>query len=206
MSIETIYYEIPRLTNVSHTKWLPIEWFEFEDMPSIELRCNISLKELQIKNSSSATSHNQIETGNSNVQRKIDTSSTNDFINDCKDSNAVTSNLVVVASLIDKAPNLGGLNRTCEVFSVKEYVLNNIQHTKNKEYRSLSMSSENWTPITEIKINNLCSYLMLMKSKGYRIIGAEQTANSTKLDSYKFEKQTVLLLGYVMDMYDFFFR
>lgn len=187
---------------MSHTKWLPIEYFE--EMPSIELRCNTSLKEIQIK-SSCSISHNQTEAGNSNVQRKIDTSSTNDFINDCSNSNAITSGLVVVASLIDRAPNLGGLNRTCEVFGVKEYVLNNFQLTKNKEYQSLSMSSENWTQITEIKFDNLCSYLMLMKSRGYRITGAEQTVNSTKLDSYKFEKQTVLLLGYVMDMFHYFF-
>ena len=37
--------------------------------------------------------------------------------------------LTVVASLIDKIPNLGGLSRTCEVFAVSNLVLGSLDYT-----------------------------------------------------------------------------
>lgn len=194
-TIESIYYEIPRLTNVSHTKWIPTVYFTI--LPLIKLKSEYSLKHLQPKTVTKdveSTSNN--ENLNMNVQKKIDTISMNSFIEDA-DIKIKNGNLIIVASLIDRAPNLGGLSRTCEVFGVEQYVINNIQFMKNKEYQSLSMSSEKWVDTIEVKIENISTYLIEMKGKGYKIVGAEQTADSKKLDTYQFEENTVLLLGYL---------
>lgn len=44
-------------------------------------------------------------------------------------------NLIVVASLIDKAPNLGGLCRTSEIFGVKKLVLGSNEIMKDKNFK-----------------------------------------------------------------------
>jgi tRNA G18 (ribose-2'-O)-methylase SpoU len=58
--------------------------------------------------------------------------------------------LIVVASLIDRLPNLGGLSRTCEVFGVSEYVVGSLKYTEDKQFRSLSVTAEQWIPISEV--------------------------------------------------------
>lgn len=58
------------------------------------------------------------------------------------------------------------------------------------------MTSEKWLNIGEMKSWQLFDYLLSMKSSGYYIIGAEQTANGKKLTDLRFPKKTVLLLGY----------
>lgn len=106
-----------------------------------------------------------------------------------------TGNLIVVATLIDKPPNLGGLSRSCEVFGVKNLVLNSNTVVRNQEFQSVSMSSENWVDILEIKLEELKSYLLKMKEEGYAIVGAEQTSESVELNKFKFPTKCVLLLG-----------
>lgn len=59
--------------------------------------------------------------------------------------------LIVVASLIDRLPNLGGLSRTCEVFGVSEYVLGSLKYLEDKQFCSLSVTAEQWVPISEVK-------------------------------------------------------
>ena len=39
--------------------------------------------------------------------------------------NPCHTDLIMVASLIDRAPNLGGLSRTCEIFGAGKLILNN---------------------------------------------------------------------------------
>jgi tRNA G18 (ribose-2'-O)-methylase SpoU len=59
--------------------------------------------------------------------------------------------LIVVASLIDRLPNLGGLSRTCEVFGVSEYVLGSLKYLEDKQFCSLSVTAEQWVPISEVQ-------------------------------------------------------
>lgn len=60
--------------------------------------------------------------------------------------------LVIVASLIDKTPNLGGLSRTCEVFAVSNLVIGNLDYTIDKQFVTLSMSAEKHVNITEVSV------------------------------------------------------
>ncbi|XP_037639116.1 probable methyltransferase TARBP1 [Sebastes umbrosus] len=103
--------------------------------------------------------------------------------------------LLVVASLIDKPTNLGGLCRTCEIFGASALVLDSLRHVSDKHFQSLSVSSELWLPLLEVKPMELADFLQVKKSEGYCIVGVEQTANSQSLQDYQFPEKTLLLLG-----------
>lgn len=103
--------------------------------------------------------------------------------------------LLVVASLIDKPTNLGGLCRTCEIFGASGLVLDSLHHLNDKHFQSLSVSSELWLPLLEVKPVELTDFLQVKKSEGYSIVGVEQTANSQNLQEFKFPEKTLLLLG-----------
>ncbi|XP_056147860.1 probable methyltransferase TARBP1 [Lampris incognitus] len=103
--------------------------------------------------------------------------------------------LLVVASLIDKPTNLGGLCRTCEIFGANALVLDSLRHVSDKHFQSLSVSSELWLPLLEVKPAELVNFLQAKKSEGYCIVGVEQTANSQRLQDHQFLEKTLLLLG-----------
>lgn len=104
-------------------------------------------------------------------------------------------NLIVVASLIDKAPNLGGLCRTCEIFGVQTLVLSNTHVIEDVQFKSLSVSAAKWMNLEEVRMSELKSYLASMRHEGYTLVGVEQTANSENLTQYQFPHKTLLLLG-----------
>ncbi|KAJ8248276.1 hypothetical protein GJAV_G00240270 [Gymnothorax javanicus] len=105
------------------------------------------------------------------------------------------SALWVVASLIDKPTNLGGLCRTCEIFGASALVMDSLHHVKDKNFQALSVSAELWLPLLEVKPSELSDFLQAKKREGYCIVGAEQTANSQNLLDYRFPEKSLLLLG-----------
>nr|2HA8_A Chain A, TAR (HIV-1) RNA loop binding protein [Homo sapiens]2HA8_B Chain B, TAR (HIV-1) RNA loop binding protein [Homo sapiens] len=105
------------------------------------------------------------------------------------------SRLIVVASLIDKPTNLGGLCRTCEVFGASVLVVGSLQCISDKQFQHLSVSAEQWLPLVEVKPPQLIDYLQQKKTEGYTIIGVEQTAKSLDLTQYCFPEKSLLLLG-----------
>ncbi|XP_039751270.1 uncharacterized protein LOC120627350 [Pararge aegeria] len=112
------------------------------------------------------------------------------------ENNNNKTELIVVASLIDKLPNLGGMARTSEVFGVQTYVVDSVRHLQDKQFQGLSVSAERWVTIEEVRPGNpLKDYLMVKKTEGYSVVAAEQTSTSTNLQSFKFPKKTLLLLG-----------
>ena len=48
----------------------------------------------------------------------------------------------------------------------------------------------------QVRVDQLMSYLLEMKSDGYSLIGAEQTVNGRSLREFQFPKKTALVLGY----------
>lgn len=62
------------------------------------------------------------------------------------------SMLIVVASLIDKVTNLGGLARTCQVFGASILVVNHLSCIEKREFTALSMSAEKHQYIIEVSI------------------------------------------------------
>ena len=96
--------------------------------------------------------------------------------------------LIVVASLIDKVTNLAGIARTCEIFAVKELVLSDLNVVKSHDFQSISVASAGWMPMREVSYrpnhtDELVFYLREMKSKGYQIVGIEQTGASVCLSN-----------------------
>lgn len=44
-----------------------------------------------------------------------------------------------------------GLCRTCEIFGASALVLDSLRHVSDKHFQSLSVSSELWLPLLEVK-------------------------------------------------------
>jgi len=107
----------------------------------------------------------------------------------------VRAPLIVIASLIDKAPNLAGLCRTCEIFNCQALCLPNVKITKDQAFQSMSVTAEKWLPLREVPKTVLRDYLLSLRRQGYALVGVEQTHNSVQLDQWKFQRQTVILLG-----------
>jgi len=102
---------------------------------------------------------------------------------------------MLVASLIDKAPNLGGLARTCEILGVGSLVLASKNVIKDKDFSAVSVTAEKWVPILECQPQHLGEFLAARREEGYRIVAVEQAAESVQLQDYRFPAKTVLLLG-----------
>ncbi|RZC48081.1 hypothetical protein C5167_041028 [Papaver somniferum] len=102
---------------------------------------------------------------------------------------------IVVASLIDRIPNLAGLARTCEVFKAASLAVADVSVVNDKQFQLISVTAEKWVPIIEVPVSSLKVYLEKKKKEGFSILGLEQTANSLALDQYTFPKKMVLVLG-----------
>ncbi|XP_017082707.2 uncharacterized protein LOC108115660 [Drosophila eugracilis] len=134
---------------------------------------------------------------NGNVQRKMnpigDIYPESDAVETRK---ALDNELIVVASLIDKLPNLGGLARTCEVLGVKTLILGLKSQAEKSDFTNLSMTAEKTLNILEVKTEALVEFLLEKQMEGFKIVGAEQTSHSTSFVDFKFPKKSILLLGH----------
>ncbi|BFF90915.1 uncharacterized protein DMAD_09337 [Drosophila madeirensis] len=135
---------------------------------------------------------------NGNVQRKMnpidDIYPNSDLVSQYP--MIVNKQLIVVASLIDKLPNLGGLARTCEVLGVQTLALANKALTTKSDFTNLSMTAEKTLDIIELRPSWIAEYLMQKQMEGFRVVGAEQTAHSISFANFKFPKKCILLLGH----------
>ncbi|KAL3834975.1 hypothetical protein ACJIZ3_009711 [Penstemon smallii] len=103
--------------------------------------------------------------------------------------------IILLASLIDRIPNLAGLARTCEVFRAAGLAIADKNIINEKQFQLISVTAEKWVPVLEVPIGSMIVFLEKKKQEGYAILGLEQTANSVPLDEYKFPTKTVLVLG-----------
>lgn len=103
--------------------------------------------------------------------------------------------LIVVASLLGRIPNLAGLARTCEVFKAASLVIADASIIHDKQFQLISVTAEKWIPIQEVPELNLKEYLKAKKREGYSVLGLEQTANSIPLNKFSFPQKTVFVLG-----------
>ncbi|ETW53935.1 hypothetical protein PFUGPA_03808 [Plasmodium falciparum Palo Alto/Uganda] len=141
---------------------------------------------------------NILEKNKNNYQKKFDPISNiieihNEFRKNYL-NNKKKNDLIVIASLIDKLPNLAGLCRTCEIFNVKKLLIDNINIIKDYQFQKISSTANKWMNIKELKKNNIINYI-IKKKKKYSIIGLEQTHNSQKLNHFVFPKKCILILG-----------
>ncbi|XP_044001585.1 uncharacterized protein LOC122847791 [Aphidius gifuensis] len=210
---QTIFYDIPRLLNVSLDECINetivsyCSWNEKISLPYSRRNYLSSIctpSQWQEKdNNKTNDGHYTSTVSNNDIQKKITPTKSVDFIDDMQIitptyKQKIIDNdmgMIVVASLIDSYQNLGGLSRTCEIFCARQLILSSAKNIENKEFQCLSVSSEKWVNIVEIKTHELRDYLMEKKLNGWSLIGAEQTANSVSLKNISFPKKTILLLG-----------
>jgi tRNA G18 (ribose-2'-O)-methylase SpoU len=104
--------------------------------------------------------------------------------------------LIVVASLLDKPANLGGLARTCEILGAAELILPDLAIISDPTFQSLCVTADMWVPMREVPPTALTAWLRAKAQEGYTLVGLEQTAESTPLQEYEFcNSKTVLVMG-----------
>lgn len=103
--------------------------------------------------------------------------------------------IIVVASLIDKAPNLGGLARTCEIFAAECLVVHDLGIKQDALFKGVSVSASEWMPLVEVKPENIARFLRAKRKEGYAVVGLEQAARSRALGKVELPEKVVLLLG-----------
>nr|XP_054957106.1 probable methyltransferase TARBP1 isoform X3 [Pan paniscus] len=211
--LETIFYILPRLSGLIEDEWITIDKFtRFTDVP-LAAGFQWYLSQTQLSKlkpgdwSQQDIGTNLVEADNqaewTDVQKKIipwnsrvpDLDLELLFQDRAARLGKSISRLIVVASLIDKPTNLGGLCRTCEVFGASVLVVGSLQCISDKQFQHLSVSAEQWLPLVEVKPPQLIDYLQQKKTEGYTIIGVEQTARSLDLTQYCFPEKSLLLLG-----------
>uniref|UniRef100_A0A8B9BEL4 tRNA (guanosine(18)-2'-O)-methyltransferase TARBP1 n=1 Tax=Anser brachyrhynchus TaxID=132585 RepID=A0A8B9BEL4_9AVES len=212
-SLETVFYTLPRLSEVAEDEWISLCKFDrFTDIPlPPTFQWYQSRTELLDLKPSDWTQQdmgsNSVETDGqtewTDVQKKIipwkNSTPSLDLEMVFQDRAAKlgksNSRLIVVASLIDKPTNLGGLCRTSEIFGASALVVGSLHYIQDKQFQHLSVSAEQWLPLVEVKPSQLVDYLQQKKTEGYTIIGVEQTAKSFDLTEYCFPEKSLLLLG-----------
>lgn len=115
-----------------------------------------------------------------------------------RDSDKVErSELIVVSSLVDKAPNLGGICRLCDVLGAKLLCLNDLSVSKNIQFKTVAVTADRWMPMAQVREGKeLIEFMMEKKKEGYTLIGLEQTDKSVELNAdLKFPKKSLILLG-----------
>ncbi|EDV94312.1 uncharacterized protein LOC6568114 [Drosophila grimshawi] len=176
----------------------------FDEYVNFNIRFNDKVIEetrtaFKSKRNSSTNVHGVLaDTANLNVQRKMNP--VNDIYPymelDKADGKHREQEMIVVASLIDKLPNLGGLARTCEVLGVKTLILAAKSLADKSDFTNLSMTAEKTLNIAEVKPTALAEFLIEKQSLGYKVVGAEQTAQSISFTDFKFPEKCILLLGH----------
>ncbi|XP_067901542.1 probable methyltransferase TARBP1 isoform X3 [Heterodontus francisci] len=214
-SLETIFYIFPRLSDVIEDEWIPAWKFNrvmdlFPSSSSINLfnprnqLYDVKLANWIQRDKGCGLAEVDQDAEWADVQKKIMPWKNNIPDQDLeliyqerttKYGKSSNSSLIIVASLIDKPTNLGGLCRTSEIFGASALVVNNVHCVNDKQFQALSVSAEQWLPVIEVRPAQLVEYLQQKKTEGHTIIGVEQTANSHNLAQYSFPEKTLLLLG-----------
>lgn len=106
------------------------------------------------------------------------------------------SPLIVVSSLVDKAPNLGGICRLCDVLGAGWMTVHDIKVKEDPEFKSVAVTADRWMPLMEVKMEDIIEFMRLKKKEGYSLIGLEQTDKSVELNNdLKFPEKSLILLG-----------
>jgi len=117
--------------------------------------------------------------------------------------------IIVIGSLLDKLPNLAGLARTCEIFSVKTLYVPDLLALSSPDFLNIAVTAEKWLDIRQLAIKDISQFLETIKKEGtsgsfkfkvnyfvgFTVMALEQASNSIPLQSYNFPKRTCIVLG-----------
>lgn len=186
-----IFFNIPSLTLVIKTEWM---WYS---RCATVVPTSLDLLSNPKDQNSHENENDQLELSGSMIQKKITPWESMFDVEPENRTDLIPAfpNLTLVASLVDRVPNLGGLCRTSEILGVGNYVISNKKYLKDKDFVNLSVSSHNWVPISEVPLSQLKGFLDEQRSSGFTVVGIEQTSNSINLEDYHFPEKTVMVLG-----------
>lgn len=165
-TLETLCYHLPRLSHLVAEEWLPSHWFQnvvsWIPLSNVDGRlADCHPAEWVARAAGGAPAFTQDDSMSPamtvrNVQKKITPwkqmlPDVNSLVVSASRKRTTTNDLIVIASLIDRVPNLGGLCRTCEVLGVRDFVLSSLRITEEKDFASLSVSAEKWINVLEVR-------------------------------------------------------
>lgn len=190
-------HEIEYISKEQFLHYLSKEQTDFLNIP-IGDNC----KELWVKERKLLTKKSTITTRSLNVEQSpLQTksgawNSVMDIDDTSRGSEIVRSNLIVVSSLVDKPPNLGGICRLSDVLGAGLLTVDDISVKDHPQFKNVAVTADQWMPIEEVKINNLIPFLREKKKDGYTLMGLEQTDKSVQLNKdLKFPEKSLILLG-----------
>lgn len=106
------------------------------------------------------------------------------------------SPLIVVSSLVDKPPNLGGICRLCDCLGAGWMTMDDLSVKDNAEFKSVAVTADRWMPMVEVKMDDIAEFMRMKKKEGYTLIGLEQTDKSIELNGdLKFPEKSLILIG-----------
>lgn len=119
-----------------------------------------------------------------------------DIDNDRSNDVVKRSDLIVVSSLVDKPPNLGGICRLCDVLGVGLLTVQDIRVKNHPQFKNVAVTADKWMPMEEVPVDSIIEFMRKKKKENYTLIGLEQTDKSVKLDNnYQFPRKSLVLLG-----------
>lgn len=71
--------------------------------------------------------------------------------------------MVVCASLLDRAPNIGGLTRTCEVMGLESIAIDNLKIMQSKDYTAVAVTADKWIRTEAVPAASVAEWLAHMK-------------------------------------------
>lgn len=177
MALEMVEFENEDLTK-QHISWRVFEEEKSKNLKTEKMDENENFKNLndaQADNNDFQKKYRPIEETNIKKKKRMD--------------------VIVMASLIDKAPNLGGLARTCEVFNIGAMTMNSETFLNDRAFLTAAASAERWLPILNLPTADIERFIKTHRKLGYKIIGLEQTSNSIPLKEFKFTEKCLIILG-----------
>lgn len=178
-----------------------IKWLSPAQISRLTHPVGENLKELWIKTRKNYVSKTATSFSNAISQSPLQTksgawSTVMDVDETSRGGDVVRSDLIVVSSLVDKPPNLGGICRLCDVLGAGLLTLNDIRVKDHPQFKNVAVTADYWMPMQEVKEANIIEFLKLKKKEGYTLVGLEQTDKSVELNGdLKFPKKTLVLLG-----------
>jgi tRNA G18 (ribose-2'-O)-methylase SpoU len=79
---------------------------------------------------------------------------------------SLETEIVVIGSFLDKLPNLAGLARTCEIFSVKTLYVPDLSALSSPDFLNVAMTAEKWLDIRQLAIKDINQFLETIKREG----------------------------------------
>lgn len=206
-SLEAIFGTVPRLTRViADDEFIPVKAFSVscEAAGSVPLTCPIGLPPDVQPGALNSTKEQGDRAGSSVFQKKISPLDTDldelsldptTAVSKARSGLPAASSIIVIASLLDRIPNMAGLCRTAEIFAAAALVLPDLKVVASKDFQTVCMTSDRWIALSEVQPSDLSEYLATQRSDGYAIVVLEQSSRSQPLQKYRFPEKFCLLLG-----------